>query len=169
MRRPVFALSTIFFSLVLFAGCGNGRPSLVTATGQIKLNGEPLSEAIVFAEPVETKDSKFGRPSTAVTDSSGNFKLGTYSSGDGVPPGKYRLGVMKRENVGKPTTADSPEDPVAAGVKYSWTVPEFYSDVTRSGIEVNVSSSGMTPNVIDLKREGPPQVTIPGQRAANEP
>ncbi len=167
LRRKIglMALCTAGF----LAGCGNGRPALVKAVGQVKLNGEPLPDAIVFVAPIETGVSKYGRPSQAVTDAQGNFTFTTYQPGDGLPAGKYKLGVLKRENVGKPLTEESSEDAVANGVKYSWTVPEYYADIDSSGLSIEVDSKGITPAVIELKRDGAPKVTVPGQRSANDP
>jgi len=149
-------------------GCGNGRPGLTPAVGKVTLNGEPLADALVFVQPVQTSAEGFRRPASATTDAQGVYQLGTYDKGDGVPPGKYEVGVIKKINIGKQREPGD-ERPDPPGAKYQWIVPEPYSHPESSGLTIEVTSSGITPETLELKRLGDPQVTIPGQPGGNVP
>jgi hypothetical protein len=95
---------TAFTTLVLslLAGCGgNDRPALVEVTGTVMLDGKPLEGAQVVLKPLKVDDPKFQRPARSMTDADGKFSPNAYGDAKGVPPGKYGIGVSKRELVGK--------------------------------------------------------------------
>lgn len=160
----VLYLSTAF--VVGNAGCGDGRPSLVPVTGILTLNGEPVADAQVGFQPQGI--AGYERPSLATTDSQGRFVVGTYDKEDGLPVGKYVVTVFKREAVSKVPENYNSED-VAANtqpVRYQWTVPRQYSDAEESGLTVEVTSSGMTPETLALT--GEPELEVVGGRS-NDP
>jgi hypothetical protein len=144
--------------LLTCCGCHNGRPSLVQATGSVKLNGQPLAGATVAFEPAGGQPQGFHRPSNAVTDAQGNFRMGTYQAGDGIPPGKYKVTVIKREVVGELPKNYNSEIPGSFNVKFQWTTPREYADASTSRLEAEATRSGLKPQVFDIKREGPPEI-----------
>lgn len=138
------------------AGCGgDGRPSLVPVEGTITLNGETLAEAQIGFLPVDQGDYK--RPSNAISDASGKFRIGTYGKDDGIPVGKYKVTVTKVEMMGEPPEGFNPEDPAASSrpTKQKRIVPIEYSDPNESGITVEVTSEGLQPATIDISSDGP--------------
>jgi hypothetical protein len=143
---------------------------VIKVTGTLLLDGKPVEGATVAFQPVADAKAKYHRPSSAVTDSSGKFSPGTYGTDDGLPVGKYKVGVQKREVVGNPgnVTSDNPE---TVNLKYQWLTPRKYADPSSSGLEVEVTSSAMKPDVIELKSDGAkPEIELTGpQRKANEP
>ena len=152
-------------------GCGDGRPSLIKATGTVLVDGQPVEGALVSFQPiVESKDG-FKRPSAAVTDAGGKFELGTYEKTDGLPVGKYKVAIQKQELVGSLPPNYDPEKPGNFAVKYKWIVPKKYASIESSGLEAEVTSSGLTPEKFDLQTGGEkPQVETSGQqRRGNEP
>ena len=150
----VFCAGAIF---AWFTGCGDGRPKLVRATGTVMLDGKPLAGAVVCFQPV-SQSGEFQRPSSAITDAEGKFSPGTYGEKDGLPAGKYRVAIQKREPVGagSGTAASQSSGPA----KYQWITPRRLADPNTSGLEVEVTSSGLEPAVFDLESEGPPEVEI---------
>lgn len=137
----------------VLAGCGDGRPSLVPVSGTVMLNGAPIEGALVGFEP-DGIDG-YSRPSIATTDSAGKFVVGTYDKADGMPEGKYKVTVLKKEVVGKLPENFNSEDTAAnaQSVKYQWTVPQKYATSANSGLSVEVTSAGMTPAEITLSGE----------------
>lgn len=135
-------------------GCGDGRPKLVRVTGTVMLDGKPLADAIVSFQPLAAEAGAFQRPSSAVTDSEGKYIPGTFGEKDGLPAGKYRVAIQKREPV------DAGGSQSSATIKYQWITPRRLADPNTSGLEVEVSSSGLEPAVFDLESEGPPEVEI---------
>jgi hypothetical protein len=157
--------------LIGMAGCGDGRPSLVEAKGTVQLDGQPVEGATVLFQPVEVDAEGFKRPATATTDASGNFAMGAYGPGGGVPTGTYSVGIRKRELVGELPPNYNPEMPDAIPLKYKWTVPRAYADPGSSGLTAEVSSSGVEPAVFALDSGGgAPEIEVTGpRRGGNEP
>ncbi|HET6423102.1 MAG TPA: hypothetical protein VFG20_05425 [Planctomycetaceae bacterium] len=154
-----------------FLGCGgNGRPRLAKVTGTVHLDGKPLEEAQVAMVLVTDAKSKYQRPSSATTDAQGRFTPQTYGKDDGLPIGKYKVGVQKRELMGQlPKDFDS-ENPGKYNLKYKWITPMSAAQPDSSGITVEVTSSGMKPDIIELKSAPQPEIELTGpQRKANEP
>jgi hypothetical protein len=146
-------LLALVLTVGVLAGCGDGRPSLVPVSGTVMLNGAPIEGALVGFEP-DGIDG-YSRPSIATTDSAGKFVVGTYDKADGMPKGKYKVTVLKKEVVGKLPENYNSEDTAAnvQPVKYQWTVPQKYATSANSGLSVEVTSSGMTPSEITLSGE----------------
>ena len=163
--RNLFLLGLCIIPL----GCGgDGRPRLVKATGKVTLDGAPLEAAIVAFQPITDEKAKYQRPSNGISSATGEFTIGTYGTIDGIPVGKYRVGVIKREVVGKLPDNYDEENAAAFNLSYKWVTPRDYSDPTTSGIEVEVTSSGIQPATIDMKTNGKPaeiEKTGPQKRA----
>ena len=156
---PSFVLLSGF--LIVMAGCADdGRPPLVEATGTLKLNGEPVADAVILFMPEE--GNPIMRPSRAKTDTLGNFRLGTYAEGDGLPEGKYRIGIEKRQLVGELPPHYDPQAPAATRLTYQWITPKELADPVTSGLKAHVTTSGLEPAVIELQRAGKPQLEIIG-------
>lgn len=151
--RFCFRLLALFLTSGLLSGCGDGRPSLVPVSGKVTLNGAPIDGALIGFEPDGIEG--YSRPSISTTDSSGNFVVGTYDKADGMPAGKYKVTVFKKEVVGKLPENFNSEDTAAnvQPVRYQWTVPRKYATSTDSGLTVEVTSAGMNPAEIALSGE----------------
>lgn len=153
------------------AGCGgSGRPRLAKLAGTVHLDGKPLEGAQVALVMVSDAKSKYKRPSSATTDAQGKFIPQTYGKDDGLPVGKYKVGVQKRELVGQLPKDFDAENPGKYNLKYKWITPMSAAQPDSSGITVEVTSSGMKPDVIELKSAPQPEIELTGpQRKANEP
>jgi hypothetical protein len=171
VKRALTQLVSVLGLVSLLLGCGgSGRPSLVKVTGTVTLDGNPLEGAMVAMKLVTDEKSKYQRPSSATTDAQGKFTPQTYGKDDGLPVGKYKVGIQKKEPVGGLPKNYDPENPDAVNMKYKWITPMAVSQVDSSGIEVEVTSSGMKPEVIELKSAAQPEIELVGpQRKANEP
>lgn len=152
-------------------GCGDGRPSLVEATGVVNLDGKPLEGATIYFEPKEVDIEGYGRPSVARTDAQGKFSMGTYGPGTGVPTGTYAVGIEKKQPVGgKFPDNYNYENPAMTPHPMELIVPRAYNDPGSSGLTAEVSSSGLEPAVFNLETGGvKPEIERPGARRANEP
>lgn len=78
----------------LVIGCGDSGPRLVSVTGTVSLNGQPLEGAALAFEPVPTAPNSEVRPGEAVTDAAGKYEVST-SLKSGLAAGKYRVIVTK--------------------------------------------------------------------------
>jgi hypothetical protein len=102
-------------------GCGPKMPERVKVSGQVLIDGKPLSHGFVFFVPTG------GRPSRAPLDSEGRFVLSSFGEKDGAAIGTHRVGVLAREEVGAKTI--------------KWHAPKKYGDYTTSGIEKQITGS----------------------------
>jgi len=109
--------------MVFLASCGKGQPPLVPVEGQVFLDKRPAHGAIVWFHPVDPVEPGAPRP-RGMVNADGDFSLGTHKTGDGVPPGKYRVSIYWRAPV---KSGDESGDPL---------IPERYSDPLQSGLPV---------------------------------
>ncbi|MCA9030808.1 MAG: carboxypeptidase regulatory-like domain-containing protein [Planctomycetaceae bacterium] len=89
MKNPIAYI--LLFSLTLALGCGSNRVDysnlgLVNVSGTVKLDGAPVSDAIVVFEDLETSTRSYG-----LTDSSGNYSLQFNSEKSGIIPGEKKV------------------------------------------------------------------------------
>lgn len=88
-----------------FVGCSgpindrwsDKRPSVVAVSGVVMLDQKPLPGAIISFAPENNGTDKAKPGASARTDTTGRFKLTTFTEGDGVPPGRYLISVKKVE------------------------------------------------------------------------
>lgn len=87
--------------LLLILGCGNNqqkaiedsvignRQEVYPVSGTVLVDGKPVENLTIQIY----RPDGVAMPTTAQTDSNGNFKLATYNPGDGAPKGEYILTV----------------------------------------------------------------------------
>jgi hypothetical protein len=86
-----------FLALVAMIGCSNKGGAFATVSGVVTHNGTPVEGArIVFHSTVEV-DGKAGQGFGAQTDSSGKYVIASIGKDPGVPPGLYKVTVVKYE------------------------------------------------------------------------
>jgi hypothetical protein len=74
------------------------RKVVVPVTGQAFVDGQPPDSPMQLeAHPVGGVDTEHPTVSTATTGEQGRFSFSTYESGDGLPPGQYKITVGWRE------------------------------------------------------------------------
>jgi hypothetical protein len=95
-------------------GCGDDRPDRVPVSGQVLIDGKPLSYGYVNVLP--EKD----RASGGQLDENGRFSLSCFEFDDGVVVGTHGIEIIAREPIG--------ED------KLKWHAPKKYADVDTSGL-----------------------------------
>ena len=158
MRYQVFS---VLLGLFCLTGCGDGRPSTVPVSGTVTVGGEPMEGVEVLFIPAEPIEG-YARPSNGKTDAQGMFTVGTYEKEDGLPLGKYKIGFIKRELLGKPPEneySENPEEDVRT-IKYKWHTPKYLSDPNSSEITAEVTSNGLEPSTFTLETGG--QIEVDG-------
>lgn len=157
-----FAFIGIILACSAMTGCGGGegRPALVPVTGKILLGSEPLVGAQVLLLPERDEKSTYGRPSSAITDDAGQFRPTTYQTGDGLPIGKYKIGIVKNEYEGTGGRTYDPEAEQKHPYRIRWLVPKIYADPQSSGLTIEVTSKGIEPAEITLEASKPEVETV---------
>lgn len=110
-----FVLIVMAFAL----GCGDGRPARVTVSGQVLIDGKPLTVGNVKFVP------EGSRPSSGAIDSTGRFTLTCYDGADGVVPGTHRVQVSSME--------------VLSASKVRWLAPPKYADYRTSELSYEIT------------------------------
>lgn len=105
---------------VLAVGCGDGRPRIVPTTGQVLMNGKPLTGHVGFVRVVPAG----ARAATGRIDpADGRFTLTTYDTDDGCVEGTHPASVIVNTTVGN---------------RLIWIAPERYGNDATSGLTVDV-------------------------------
>ncbi len=97
--------------------------------GTVHLNGVPVAGAHVVLREVVEKGT--GIAGDALTEGDGSFVVSTYRANDGLPPGKYNVGVTLRRPLHLPDGSVGPNQ-----------LPAKYADPAKSGITVTVPEAG---------------------------
>lgn len=113
-------LATAFVFIIFVAGCSDGRPSRVPVSGQVLIDGKPITSGVIRFLPSS------GRPSTGSIDPEGKFTLGCFERTDGVIPGTLRVEVRSREEINDTTI--------------KWLIPKKYSNAETSGLSETIES-----------------------------
>lgn len=95
----IFGTSRYFtFSLMVFAiGCGNASSNLPTCypvSGKVLIDGKPAVRATVVFHPQAPWDDGKLYGGQTLTGDNGDFRLTTFSAGDGVPTGEYIVTII---------------------------------------------------------------------------
>jgi hypothetical protein len=115
------AALTLLLLVGICVGCSDGKPEIVPVSGQVLLDGKPLTFGFIRFAPTEG-----GRLSMGRIDENGHFRLTCYESGDGAIVGTHRIAVFAHEVVGQN--------------KIRWIVPRRYSDYSTSGLTQVISA-----------------------------
>ena len=132
MFRPsaVRSAGTALVACLLLAGCGRSGPELVEVRGKVTFQGGkwPAPGTLYFT-PSAPAQGMPARPAPADFDVDGNFVVTSFREGDGLIPGKYKVGV---ECWKVPPSMGGPP-------AVSYLDPKYQSPQT-SGIEVTIVS-----------------------------
>ncbi|MBV8901837.1 MAG: hypothetical protein JOY92_17185 [Verrucomicrobia bacterium] len=120
-------------AILALAGCGDGGPKRVKVTGKVYYQDKPYPRAHVWFIPESPSD---GQPaqSSAMAEQDGSFTMTTPNTGDGVVPGRYKVGIRL-------ATKGPPPPP---GL-------QKYSTAKTTPITVDVPPEGLTDYELRLK------------------
>ena len=127
------ALCCCLASLLIAAGCGDGRPARVPVSGSVEIDGQPLKYGYISFVPDN------GRPSRSKLDAGGRFKLNCFDAHDGAILGRHRITVNAGESIDKTTTR--------------WHAPKAYANLETSNLEQQIEDAD-TNLVISLTWNG---------------
>ncbi len=114
-------------------GCGDERPNRVPVSGQVLIDGQPVTSGYIRFIP------KNARPSGGKIGTDGKFTLTCFDGNDGVVLGMHRVEVSAAENLGNRSQR--------------WHAPKKYANYATSGIKqvVDGPTNSMT---IELTWDG---------------
>ncbi|MCC9605854.1 carboxypeptidase-like regulatory domain-containing protein [Blastopirellula sp. JC732] len=134
----------------LVSGCGDSK--LQPLQGSVTLDGEPLADAAISFSPVEG-----GRPASGKSDAGGQFTIASYTANDGLPPGSYKVTIVKISTKKQAEAAPSedenetPENAAMGNIEQGVTfiTPIKYSSPLTTDLIVDVAP-GMEPVKLDI-------------------
>lgn len=149
VSRRIICLSVLCGSLSV-PGCGGPSADystldLVDVEGVIKLDGEPVANAVVGFQDVTTGTESFG-----LTDASGHYRLMFDSVKSGIIPGEKRVVVsttrvvpgLNGDEGGGDELGESPEEGEEAGSERAKElIPEAYRRDSKLLVTVDESNS----------------------------
>jgi hypothetical protein len=118
---------------IALTGCGDGRPARTQVSGQVLIDGKPLSHGFIRFVP------QGGRPAGGRLDEQGRFTLSSYGANDGIILGVHRVEVDASEEI--------------SSTQKKWHAPKKYFRYKSSGLEQEIA--GPTDSlVINLTWDG---------------
>lgn len=120
--------------LAALSGCGAGAHGLATVTGQVLLDGKPLTSGSVNTVPDQ------GRGARGEIDGQGRFTLDSGDLGAGAVVGTHRVAVVAVERQENPT----PESLMRL------LVPKRYTNPETSGLVIEVEPGKVNQVTLEL-------------------
>lgn len=121
--------------LVAVGGCGGGAHGLAEVTGQVFLDGKPLTVGSVITLP------DHGRGARGAIDSQGRFTLDSGELGTGASMGIHHVAVVAYEGSGE----FNPEGPPR-----KMLVPQRYTHPESSGLVIDVEPGKVNEVILEL-------------------
>ena len=119
----------LLMAMAATTGCGRSGPKVVPVEGKITLaGGEWPNKGSLYFTPVEAAAGFPMRPGTGEFGLDGKFTVTSFRRGDGLIPGRYRVGIecwASPSVMGSKTPAES-------------AVPREYRSPETSGLEVEI-------------------------------
>jgi hypothetical protein len=126
-------LSIILAVTLIVRGTCNRRPTVVPVSGQVLIDGQPLTSGFVRVIP------HGARSAVGEINSEGRFKLTTFDNQDGCVLGKHPVEIISRD--------------VLSPTKIRWLTPKKYSQTATS--ELTITVDGPTDSLrIELAWDG---------------
>jgi hypothetical protein len=135
-RFSLFWTILLAFCIISISGCGDSLPKRVPVSGHVVFDGKPLETGVLLIQ------APGQRSSYATLGPGGKFTVTTFTENDGLMMGKHQVAVVAKEDINQTTQ--------------KWFIPKKYSEVSTSGLEIDVTGSNNDVK-IDLKSE-------PGQK-----
>jgi hypothetical protein len=142
-----------FATLAALTGC-SGSGSYATVSGVVTHNGTPIDGAkVTLYSTVEVEGQK-GPSYSATTDSSGKYVIASVGKDPGIPPGLYKVTIVRLDLKDPNLPADFDEGQIMASGMGRNTLPKAYENLATTKLSVNLESGKNENKNFDLKGEG---------------
>lgn len=127
-NRRHFVLVACCSLLSPVVGCGQSGPEVVPVKGTITYGGGSWPKPGFLHFAAESGSNEANRPAVGQFDTEGRLTVTTFKDGDGLTPGKYRIGVISYETPPSKTELTFPKN----------YVPVRFQSAATSGLTVTV-------------------------------
>ena len=131
--------------LLTVVGCGSGGSATTPVTGRVVVDGRPAANAIVTLHPADGRPAAEKPVGTAGPD--GEFDLTTGTTGDGAPPGEYRVTVSWLQPVANRRKGGDGDDAPPRSL-----LPATYANPATTPLRATVRPGDSEPLAIVIKR-----------------
>ena len=121
VARSSVAMLLILTVIGAMIGCSDGRPERSEVSGQVLIDGQPLTHGYVRFVP------RGARPSIGRLDENGNFVLTCYGNDDGVVLGVHKVEVDAGEYL--------------SSTKKHWHAPKIYANFRNTPLTQEITES----------------------------
>jgi hypothetical protein len=121
-------------ALSALAGCGSRGPEIVEIEGIVTRKGEPIPNLRIYFEPTK------GRPSWAISDQAGRFKLDYDIDHDGALVGSHKVWVVDEGAIVDPTALAAGAPPPKRNPEIAQVI-EKYGKLETSPMKVEITKA----------------------------
>ena len=114
-------MAIVCVAVVITSGCGDGRPARVPISGQVLIDGKPVTQGSIAIIPENA------RASSSEIGPDGRFTMSCFDDKDGVVPGTHVVTVISFE--------------VIDSQSRKWLVPPKYSDPETSDAKITIGEA----------------------------
>jgi hypothetical protein len=140
--RSTLPVLTALGLVLSLAGCSGdaNMPPLGKVHGKVTYKGKPLDAGHVVFTPASGKGGETGQVATGEIDSSGNYEMTTFSTGDGAILGQHVVTVTAQKG-------DMPKPDATGRINYVLPkneTPAKYASADKSPLRCTVVAGGTT-------------------------
>jgi hypothetical protein len=137
--------------LAAAAGCSGGNSgAFATVSGTVTQNNAPIDGAkVTFYSTTEVEGKRTGAY-TAITDSSGKYLLVSVGKEPGIPPGMYKVTVVKLDQKGNLPPDFDLGQMEASGMAHN-TMPKDYENPATTKLSVTLEAGKNENKNFELK------------------
>lgn len=148
--RRLIAGSIGVITLAALAGCSGGSGNLATVSGTVTHNGAPVNGAQVTLHSTVAAAGQQAASYSATTDSNGKYVIAMVGKEPGIPPGMYKVTIVKL-NLSGNLPEDFDQGQVEASGVGRNVLPEDYERVTTTQLSVTLEAGKNENKNFDLK------------------
>jgi hypothetical protein len=140
-----------FLVLAALVGCSRGGGTYATVSGTVTHNGVAVENAKVTFYSTAQIEGKPGVVASATTDSSGKYLLATVGKEPGIPPGMYKVTIVKlNEKLGNLPKDFDAGQMEASGMARN-LMPKDYENQNTTKLSVTLEAGKNEGKNFDLK------------------
>jgi len=127
-----------FAGLVVVVGCAKPNTNLATVSGVVTQNGAPVNGAKVTLYSTAQAEGQGGGIYSALTDSSGKYLIATVGKENGIPPGMYKVTIVKLDAAGANLPKDFDAGQMEASGAAKNVLPKDYENQNTTKLSVTL-------------------------------
>src|SRR5262249_45836482 len=142
--------SAVFVALVAAVGCSGGGGQFATVSGVVTQNNAPVDGAKVTFYSTVQAEGQQGGVCSVLTDSSGKYLISAVGNNPGLPPGMYKVTIVKLDQKGNLPPDFDAGQMEASGMATN-KLPKDYENLNTTKLSVTLEAGKNEHKDFDLK------------------